>query len=148
MQTINLTQRPPRSARVRLGGYVILPRLLDKCRAELEGNNGEYHYNCPLDQRFLSFTGVDAEALKAEVAKGLGDGALLNWINENATIKRDNWEIVQWSAVAEAHAPSSNGNREFINELVASVGGSEREDISTIFEALDLDDHASYGGKS
>jgi hypothetical protein len=33
----NLTQRPPRSPRVRLGGYVLLPRLLDKGRAELAG---------------------------------------------------------------------------------------------------------------
>jgi len=38
---MNLTQRPPRSARVRLGGYVILPRMLDKCRAELESHNGD-----------------------------------------------------------------------------------------------------------
>jgi fibro-slime domain-containing protein len=56
---MNLTQRPPRSARVRLGGYVILARLLDKCRAELQGASGEYHYNCPLDQRFFKFTGDD-----------------------------------------------------------------------------------------
>ena len=29
----DLTQRPPRSPRVRLGGFVILPRMLDKGRA-------------------------------------------------------------------------------------------------------------------
>jgi hypothetical protein len=27
---IDLTQRPPRSMRVRLGGFVLLPRILDK----------------------------------------------------------------------------------------------------------------------
>lgn len=145
---MNLTQRPPRSARVRLGGYVILPRLLDKCRAELEGNNGEYHYNCPLDQRFFNFTGVDADALKTEVAKGLGDGAILNWINENASLKREDWEIAQWSAVREAAAPSDNDSRAFVSELAAGAGGAEREDIATWFDVLDLDDHASYGGKS
>ena len=42
-----LTQRPPRSPRTRLGGYVLLPRMLDKGRATLAGMNGEYHYNCP-----------------------------------------------------------------------------------------------------
>lgn len=145
---MNLTQRPPRSPRVRLGGYVILPRLLDKCRAELEGNNGDYNYNCPLDQRFFSFAGVDAEALKTEVAKEVGDGALLNWIGENATNKREPWEISQWSAVSEAAAPASNESREFANELTSGAGGAEREDISTWFDLLDLDDHASYGGKS
>jgi hypothetical protein len=145
---MNLTQRPPRSPRVRLGGYVILPRVLDKCRAVLEGNNGDYNYNCPLDQRFFDFTGVDAEALKAEVAKGLGDGALLEWIGANATIKRDDWEVSQWSASREAAAPSDNESRDFVNGLVAGAGGAEREDVATWFEVLDLDDHATYGGKA
>ena len=31
----DLTQRPPRSFHVRLGGFVILPRMLDKGRATL-----------------------------------------------------------------------------------------------------------------
>ena len=37
---LNLTQRPPRSPRVRLGGYTILPRILDKARASLAGTLG------------------------------------------------------------------------------------------------------------
>lgn len=41
----NLTQRPPRSPRVRLGGYVILARILDKGRAGLASLAGEYKYN-------------------------------------------------------------------------------------------------------
>jgi hypothetical protein len=42
---LDLTQRPPRSFRVRLGNYVILARMLDKGRATLAGKNGEYIYN-------------------------------------------------------------------------------------------------------
>ena len=145
---MNLTQRPPRSPRVRLGGYVILPRLLDKCRAELEGNNGEYHYNCPLDQHFLEFAGVDPDALKAEVAKGLGDGELLNWINQNSSNAPDYLKIAQWSAFHDTRPPSNNEAREFYNSVVEGAGGAEREDISTWFDALDLDDHASFGGKA
>ncbi len=34
---MDLTQRPPRSPRVRLGGFVILPRMLDKGRPLLMG---------------------------------------------------------------------------------------------------------------
>ena len=37
----DLTQRPPRSPQVRLGGYVILGRNLDEGRAELAGTAGE-----------------------------------------------------------------------------------------------------------
>ena len=35
VQALDLTQRAPRSPRVRLGGYVILPRMLDKGRATI-----------------------------------------------------------------------------------------------------------------
>jgi len=143
---MNLTQRPPRSPRVRLGGYVLLPRMLDKCRAELAGTSGEYHYNCPLDQRFLKFTGIDPEKLKAEVAKGLGDGAILAWIQNEAPLKRSEWEIAQWSAFRETAAPSDNESREFISSQLANAGAAAREDLATWFDYLDLDDFASYGG--
>src|ERR1700676_5512145 len=42
---IDLTQRPPRSFRVRLGNYVVLARMLDKGRATLADKNGDYIYN-------------------------------------------------------------------------------------------------------
>ena len=70
MKTPDLTKQPPRSARVRLGGYALLPRMLDKGRAVLAGKNGEYKYACPLDQRFLEFVGVDAKALQKQLATG------------------------------------------------------------------------------
>ena len=54
----DLTQRAPRSPRVRLGGYVVLPRVLDKGRATIARKNGEYHYDCPLDNMFFDFVGV------------------------------------------------------------------------------------------
>ena len=145
---MNLTQRPPRSPRVRLGGYVLLPRLLDKCRAEIAGNNGDYHYDCPLDQRFLGFTGIAADDLKAVIAKTESDGKVLAWIEKNAPLQRSEWEIAQWSAFREAAAPADNESREFINEQVAGAGGGEREDIATWFDFLDLDDYASFGGKA
>src|SRR6185369_10672784 len=65
--TPDLTKQPPRSPRVRLGGYVILPRCLDKGRATIAGKNGEYHYACPLDERFLNFVGINPAAMKKEL---------------------------------------------------------------------------------
>ena len=38
---VDLTERPPRSFRVRLGGFVILARMIDKGRATLSKKNGE-----------------------------------------------------------------------------------------------------------
>ena len=70
----DLTQHPPRSPRVRLGGYVIFARALDKCRAALAGTSGEYHFDCPLDRKFFTFTGISPKAFEREVTKGRGDG--------------------------------------------------------------------------
>lgn len=145
---MNLSQRPPRSPRVRLGGYVLLPRLLDKCRAELAGTPGDFHYNCPMDQRFFEFAGVDHEALKSEVAKGGGDGELLAWILTHRQNHHSPWEIAQWSAAQEVSVPTDNESRELFSKMVAQAGGATREDIGTWFEYLDLDDHVSFGGKA
>src|SRR4051812_398698 len=103
----DLTQHPPRSARCRLGGYALLPRMLDKGRALLAGKPGEYKYGCPLDQQFLQFVGVSADAVKEQLAAGNGDGAILKWIKENATIKRGAWEISAWSNWQDARVPES-----------------------------------------
>ena len=96
LNTPDLTKHPPRSPRVRLGGYVILPRMLDKGRATLTGRNSEYHYACPLDQGFLEFVGIDPEALKKQLNKS--DTEVLEWVNKNAKHKRTMPEILAWSA--------------------------------------------------
>jgi len=145
---MNLTQRPPRSPRTRLGGYVLLPRMLDKCRAEIAGTSGEYHYDCPLDQHILNFVGITAEALKAEVAKGLGDGEILEWITANATNKRSAWEIAQWSDYMDRRGPDSDAETlGFFAEYVGKMTKT-REDICTWSDLLDLDDYVSFGGKA
>ena len=144
--TPDLTKQPPRSPRVRLGGYVLVPRMLDKCRAELAGKNGEYHYNCPLDQEFLEFAGVDAEALKKQVATGAGDGEILEWISANAKLKHNEIEIAAWTAFQERRAPNNPDSREYFNSEHLRVA-PKRTDFVTWFDYLDVDDHASYGGK-
>ena len=70
----DLTQRPPRSPRSHLGGYALLPRMLDKGRATIAGKNGDYSYDSPLDQHVLKFAGIDPKKLLAELNKGKGDG--------------------------------------------------------------------------
>ncbi|MBA4148761.1 MAG: DUF5069 domain-containing protein [Verrucomicrobia bacterium] len=147
IDTPDLTQRPPRSARVRLGGFVILPRLLDKGRATLNGKNGEFHYNCPLDQHFFHFVGVDAAKLKEQLASGKGDWEILQWINENAPSRRSHPEILGWSAYHEQRVPTDVETRRFFNDYHAKAG-AHREDIATWFDMLDLDDFVSYGGKA
>lgn len=148
MNAPDLTKQAPRSPRVRLGGYVILPRMLDKGRAELAGTNGEYHYGCPLDQHFLRFTGIDPEALKEQLKSGKGDGEILAWIEANAPLPRGPWEIKQWSEYHDNRAPGGDvGTLEFFTQL-AKGAGPDRADLTGWFELLDLDDYVSFGGKA
>src|SRR5438093_1313546 len=131
LQAPDLTQRPPRSPRSRLGGYVVLPRMLDKGRATIAGKNGEYHFNCPLDKRFLSFVGIDADKLLAELKKGKGDGEILEWIQANAKFKRAPWEIQQWSEYQNQRGPDSDAETlQFFADYVAKFTKT-REDIRT-----------------
>ncbi len=144
----DLTQRPPRSPRCRLGGLAILPRILDKGRATAVEKQGEFHYNCPIDQHLLNFLGLDPEALMAEIKLGKSDGELLEWIAANAKNKKAPWEIEQWSAYQDKRGPDSDA--ETLLFFAEKVGGfsKTREDIKTWFDLLDVDDHVTFGGKA
>jgi hypothetical protein len=145
LHTPDLTKYPPRSPRVRLGGYVILPRMLDKGRATLAGKHGEYHYACPLDQRFLEFAGIDPDALKKVLAKS--DGEILAWVEKNAKQKHSPVEIAAWSEFQEKRVPTDVESRGYYNEQVSKIA-PKREDIATWFDWLDLDDFITFGGKA
>ena len=96
IHALDLSNTFPRSPRATLGGYVIAGRTLDKCRAVLAGTAGDYHFDCPLDQLFLTFAGITAEDFKAFVATGADDAAVAEWIQSNAT-EHTQEELVQWN---------------------------------------------------
>jgi len=143
----DLRLRAPRSPRVRLGLYALLPRMLDKGRATLVGHNGEYNYNCPIDQHLIRYTGIDPELLLAQLAVGHGDAAILEWIEANAQIKREPWEIAQWSAYMETRVPTDADTRAYFNDM-HKAAGEAAEDIASWFDLLDLDDYTTFGGKA
>ncbi len=60
----DLTKQAPASPRTRVGGYAILARMADKGRATLAGKNGEYHFDCPLDNYLFGFKGVKGDEVK------------------------------------------------------------------------------------
>jgi len=145
MKALNLTTRPPRSPRVRLGGYTILPRLLDKARAVIAGTAGEYKYNNPNDGHFFRFTGITPEALMEQVKSGAGDWDMLLWVNANAPLKRTTLEINQWSDWTETASFNDVEMREWFTEQIKRLNPA-REDLRGTFDYLDLDDYVSFGG--
>lgn len=142
----DLTAHPPRSPRVRLGGFVHFARLLDKARAHAAGKTGEYNWNCPLDQRFFLFTGVTAEAVLAAVQEGRGDLEMLEWLLANLQPRRQPWEIAAWSQWLENMGPGDVTRHQTFADHIKALS-PKRDDIRTFFDRLDLDDYVSFGGK-
>ena len=142
----DLTRHPPRSPRAQLGGFVHLPRLIDKARALAAGTIGEYHYPCPFDARFFGFTGLNADAFLAEVKAGKSDSELLAYVMANTQPKRHPSEIAGWSAWMLQLTPTVPDTRAFFND-VHRKNAAHREDISTWFDWLELDDFVTFGGQ-
>nr|EES53252.1 MAG: conserved protein of unknown function [Leptospirillum ferrodiazotrophum] len=86
-----------RSPREKLGGYVILPRLIDKVRLHekkllpddyvpnlLKGFDPETGL-FPFDGRFLAFVGIDPEELRKTILDSPDDQSVLLWVDQVAT---------------------------------------------------------------
>src|SRR5205085_8283709 len=112
----DLTRRPPRSPRVRLGGYAILPRMLDKGRATVAGKHGEFKYNCPLDEHFVKFAGINPAVLKKQLAAGKSDAQILSWIESTSTTKPSAVQIAAWSTYQDSRGPTDLDSRQFFND--------------------------------
>ena len=146
-QNPDLSQHPPRSPRTRLGGYVMLPRAIDKARAKAAGKIGEYAFPNPMDVYLLTFAGIDPDAFLETVKTGKSDTEILAWVGEHSTTKRATWEIAAWSSWLENLAPG-NARRHglFAERITQNAPG--REDVRTIMDWLEIDDYATFGGKA
>lgn len=143
----DLTQRPPRSPRVRLGGYAMLPRVLDKARASLQGKAGDYKFGNPMDQQFFAFTGISQDALLEQVKGDAGDWEVLRWVNDQANPKRAPHEIRAWSAWLETMPIGDAEDFEWFTAQVKRLNPA-RTDLHTVMDYLDADDHVSFGGQA
>jgi hypothetical protein len=138
----DLTKEAPRSPKTRLGDYVILARTLDKCRALLWGNIGEYHFDCPLDNMLFGWKEVKGDDFKAEVEKGASDEDMVRWMDSHGA-KKAPQEIRAWADEMMATNPYSNPEkREWFEEQVKVHGLDASK--TTLFDWLDVDDKASY----
>ncbi|MDQ2659993.1 MAG: DUF5069 domain-containing protein [Verrucomicrobiota bacterium] len=138
----DLTKEAPRSSKTQLGGYVILPRTLDKCRALLWGNIGEYHFDCPLDNMLFGWKNIKGDDFKAAVEKGASDEEMVTWVNENGD-KKSADEVKAWVAETMATNPYNNPEkREWFEEQVKPHHLDASK--TTLLDWLDVDDKASY----
>ena len=138
----DLTRQPPRSPRKRLGGYALMARMIDKGRADLAGNVGEYHFACPLDQMLFDFKGVNADEIKKLLGSSATDEQVVTWFSSHGTTKTPE-EIKIWSEGVEGYRPYDDPEKKdwFAGEC-AKIG--LKPETSTLVEYLEGDDVASF----
>jgi hypothetical protein len=142
----DLTKEAPRSPRVRVGGYAILGRTLDKCRALVAGNIGEYHFDCPLDNMLFGFKGVKGVDFKAQIENGASDQEMVEWLNRNGE-KKTAEEIKRWADEVETSSLYNiPEKRDFFSEEAEKLGLDPAK--TTTFTWLEADDKVSHAQKA
>ena len=138
----DLAKEPPRSPRIRVGGYAILGRTIDKCRALVAGNIGEYHFDCPLDNTLFGFKGLKGVDFKAQIENGASDQQMAEWVDQ-AGEKKTPQEIKRWSdEVTAASLYNDPEKRDWFAEECKKLGLDPAK--TTTFEWLELDDKVSH----
>jgi hypothetical protein len=129
----DLTKGFPHSPHAMLAGYVLAKRALDKCRADLAGTIGEYHFDCPLDNIFFGFAGLKGADFREFVATG---------IEQHAT-KRPRIEIIRWNNEWRYKRLSEAPDRiqEFMEDYIpANVPGAVIHHIRYFFDVFDAEE--------
>ncbi len=136
----DLTKDYPRSPRETLAGYVIAARMLDKCRAVLAGTAGEYHFDCPLDNQFLGFSGIRADEFKAFVATAATDAEVAVWIGQHSRIK-SRPEIIAWNNKMRGMrlCDMAINLQEFLEDYIPQVVPKNRP-VYVWFDVYDLEE--------
>ena len=137
LRPVNLRHQYPRSIRERLGGYVHLGRMIDKCRALQAGMQGDYVYPCPLDERLLQFAGISSEAFAREV-QSRADREMVDWFQINAT-PHTPAEIEAWNEMMLSAGPDTDDKWTYFKNTRDAID-PRRTDITTWADLLDLDE--------
>ncbi len=139
---LDLTKVAPRSPRVRVGGYAILGRTIDKCRALISGNIGEYHFDSLLDNVLFGFKGVKGSDFKAEIEKGASDMEMARWLDNHGEQQSPD-EVQGWADEMDRATLLDNPEKQdyFIEECQKLGLDPER---TSIFTWLETDDKASH----
>jgi hypothetical protein len=138
----DLSKQAPASPRIRTGGYAILARALDKGRAEIAATNGDYHFDCPLDNFLFGFKGVTGEDVRNLLDAGASDEEIAAWLDANGEPKTEA-EKTAWSDSCEAAHPYENPEKKDWFIGVCAEAGCDPA-TSSLFDYLEADDKKSF----
>jgi hypothetical protein len=134
---MDLTKDYPRSVREKMLGLVQLPRTIDKAKAVVHGNVGEYNYDCPMDQGLFTFLGITGEELLDVVRTAKSDREIEERLAPIVR-KKSAAEIERWNDEWLNHRPEGRSLEAFFSLRSQIAPG--RTDVLTWPDLLDLDE--------
>ena len=93
MESLDLTIQPPRSPYQKLVGLYMMPRTIDKMRAQLSGGKtGAYTITTPfvpgLSILLLESIGVTEDHLRQRIQEASTEDEIADWLQRNADLSR------------------------------------------------------------
>lgn len=133
----------PRSPYERLGGYVHLPRLIDKARLHRKGLLDGYNYKTVgFDKHLLAFLKLDGDEFEEVVNRFDDDNAVLKWVEEHGA-KHSPEAIEHWNQTMISRHPDTAAKKARFLHFLKEAGGEGRKDIRTYFDLIEFDEGRS-----
>ena len=135
---MDLTKTYPRSPYAKLGNLYMLGRTVDKARAKLDGDLGEYLYDCPLDKILFSFLQISAGQLLRIVSEVTeADDIVARIVSAQATLNAD--DIATFNRRVSALAPEDVDTQAYFDNLRQQVAPNHPE-IKTWFDLIEAEE--------
>lgn len=145
MEPLDLRTRPPRSPYEELDGLMLMPRTIDKLRAQLPGGNpGEYYINGPIkgiSGYLLERLGIGEDELREAVRDSESEVDVAAWL-------RDHTDASQYPAInatLRRIKPKHAENEAWLRAEYAATIAAHPE-LEFIVDILVADDRRLYGG--
>jgi hypothetical protein len=130
----------PRSPYDRLGGYVHLPRLIDKAKLHRTGLLNGYNYKTVgFDKHLLAFLKLNPDEFEEAAARLDDDGVILEWIEQNGA-KHSPEAIEEWNNAMISRHPDTAVKKARFLHFLKEAGGENRQDVRTYFDLIEFDE--------
>lgn len=130
----------PRSPYLTLGGYIHLPRLIDKARLYRQGSLRGYNYkSLGFDKHLLSFLEIDGNEFEEVVITLETDEAILDWIRSRG-VRHSESEIAAWNQRQIEKRPDNPEKLARFRRILQEVGGSSESGVETYFDLIEFEE--------
>ena len=130
----------PRSPYEKLGGYVHLPRLIDKAKLHSKGLLDGYNYKTVgFDKHLLAFLRLNPDKFEEAANELDDDAAILEWVKKNGA-EHSPETIEHWNSTMIARHPDTAAKKARFVHFLKEAGGAGRKDVRTYFDLIEFDE--------